>query len=184
MTVRIDDRIYARRQQRKARGVQPLVVKANDKKKRRYPSTAHGTHAGPMDVDAAQREGRKGRKDKSQVTCFNCGKKGHFKNECRSKKAEWKPVPGKENATIDAATVRITEVAAASYTQDDLDDAIDQHLDSEAGSNDTSESEQPNQRVAFNEPITGDDIATRAARQLAESWGFQLTQDEEGQWKT
>jgi hypothetical protein len=72
-----------------------------------------------MDVSATQTK-EDTKRDKSGVTCFNCGKKGHFRRECRSAKKNWKPVPGKEIAVIDKDT-RVMEVAAASYTQDDLE---------------------------------------------------------------
>lgn len=132
MAIRIDERQYARKQQKKgAKTYHADGHKTNDKKKRQYKSTASGTHAGPMDVDAIQKAGKKDNAgDKSGITCYNCGKKGHFKHDCQSKK-EWRPVPGKETATIDEVKkgVRFQEVAAASYTQDDLEIDIDQALE-------------------------------------------------------
>lgn len=44
-------------------------------------------------------------KDKSQVECFNCGKKGHYKSECRSKKPEYQkgkiPQPKKKVRVVE-----------------------------------------------------------------------------------
>ncbi|RYP86989.1 hypothetical protein DL770_004838 [Monosporascus sp. CRB-9-2] len=113
MTIRIDDRLYARKQQRKGKSSPAQVYKANDRKKRQHASTSYGTYPGAMDVDATQRD--QARKDKSSATCFNCGKKGHFKREYRSPRRDWKPVPKTEAATIDKHT-RVVETAAASYT--------------------------------------------------------------------
>ncbi|RYP54675.1 hypothetical protein DL768_000611 [Monosporascus sp. mg162] len=87
MTIRIDDRLYARKQQRKGKSSPAQVYKANDRKKRQHASTSYGTHPGAMDVDATQRD--QARKDKSSVTRFNCGKKGHFKRECRRIAEVW-----------------------------------------------------------------------------------------------
>ncbi|AEO55656.1 hypothetical protein MYCTH_2049971, partial [Thermothelomyces thermophilus ATCC 42464] len=53
--------------------------------------------------------------DKSNVTYYNYGKKGHYKRECQSPKKEWKPVPRKEIADINETTKNITKVVATSY---------------------------------------------------------------------
>jgi hypothetical protein len=184
MAIRIDDRLYSRRQERKgARTYQPGTHnKPNDKKKRQHQSTSYGTHSGPMDVSAAQAQwaGKKdGAKDKSGITCYNCGKKGHFKRDCRSKK-DWRKVPGKETATIDRATqeVRIREVAAASYTQDDLENDIDRTLEREDELTDS----------ACEGDVGTDDQGEVAppffAQQMAQQWGLALVQQEDGHWRT
>jgi hypothetical protein len=132
--IRIDDRLFARKQQKKGHG--RLVVgtdnhqgsHANHGKKRQYKSTSYGTHAGPMDVDATQRAGPV-RRDKTDVTCYGCGKKGHFKRDCRSsKKNGWKPVQGRAETAAITKHTPVVEVSAASYTQDDFEDAVDREL--------------------------------------------------------
>ncbi|AEO60856.1 hypothetical protein MYCTH_2129999 [Thermothelomyces thermophilus ATCC 42464] len=113
--IRIDDRLYIREQQKRGR-INGTTVKANDKKKRAYVSTSYRTHPGAIDVDAAQKQDqKKTTKDKSNVTCYNYGKKGHYKQECRSPKKGWKPTPGKEITAIDETTKDVIEVAATSY---------------------------------------------------------------------
>ena len=72
-----------------------------------------------MDVDATQRQwnNKKGTSSgKNEVTCFNYGKKGYYKRDYRSPRKDWRPVLGRETATIDKAKVRVIDITAVSYT--------------------------------------------------------------------
>ena len=87
-----------------------------------------------MDIGATQwTEKPSGDRDKTSITYYNCGKKSHVKRNYRSKK-EWRPVLGKETATIEEVkkVARVKEIAAASYIQEDLEDAMDWDNDLEA----------------------------------------------------
>ena len=186
--IRIDDRLYARKQQRKGQGklVVAGVNHANQGKKR-HDSTAYGAHAGPMDVDAAQTRwsGRQDQqRDKSTVTCYNCGRKGHYKRDCRSTQKKWTPVPGREAATIEKKT-RFKEVAAASYTQDDLEDDEDRarYYDEWDGGRtpDEEEEEYARQREAdaAQEELR---LAEKEARRLRSSNGRMIERESATTW--
>jgi hypothetical protein len=122
MAIRIDDRQYARKQQRQGKDRQ-FKPQANDKKKRSARYAVHGTHAGPMDTSAVQKGPSPTRRDRSDITCYGCGKKGHIKSECRSsKKSGWKPAPRQETATIDKHTrvVECSMVNSEAWYDDDF----------------------------------------------------------------
>ena len=89
MAIRIDERQYERRRERKNQG---WVWPKKDKKPKDKPSTSYGSQRGPMELDATQRDSKK--KDKwdwkekknqryNDGKCYNCDKAGYFVRECR-----------------------------------------------------------------------------------------------------
>ncbi|KAK3896365.1 hypothetical protein C8A05DRAFT_20640 [Staphylotrichum tortipilum] len=134
----------------------------NDKHKRHHPSTSYGHHRGPMDVDANQKDFRP-RKDKSSVTCFNCGKQGHYKRECHEpKKNGWRPVPGKEVATIEKGVPFIEVSAHDAYhnPEDAIDhESQDTQEDSTAPDNGLGDREQHDARKDTRARIAAQELA-------------------------
>jgi hypothetical protein len=89
--IRLDDKIFARQQEKKSRANtgKPRTQYANNNRyygRNNRQRTSHGTAAGPMEIDAVQKATR---------VCYNCGKPGHFMNECKFPRKDWKPVPAK-----------------------------------------------------------------------------------------
>lgn len=92
LAIKIDERLYERLLEKKGKFV---PRGANTKAKRDLPEWRNDYY-GPqkMQLDATQgkpgskgqKKGQKKSKDKSQVECYGCGKKGHYKNECKARK--------------------------------------------------------------------------------------------------
>ncbi|KAM0712543.1 hypothetical protein Q7P37_011640 [Cladosporium fusiforme] len=92
LAIKIDERLYERLLEKKGKFV---PRGANTKAKRDLPEWRND-YFGPqkMQLDATQgkpgskgqKKGQKKSKDKSQVECYGCGKKGHYKNECKARK--------------------------------------------------------------------------------------------------
>ncbi|KAL6355117.1 hypothetical protein LRP88_11363 [Fusarium phalaenopsidis] len=81
MTIKIDNRQFERRMEKSNKGrIWGNKNNANQSRRREQTrgNTSYGTHAGPMELGAAQ-------KDSKDIECYYCHKKGHKANECRKK---------------------------------------------------------------------------------------------------
>ena len=146
-----------------------------------------------MDVDAIQQSNRS---RFSNMTCYNCGRRGHLKRDCRAPKKRWQPVPGKETATVEGKE-RVVEIAAASYTQEDFEDDVERGLrygddviegTEEAGSGrdslpagSISDSDTETDLLATDPE--GEYAPNIVFLRLAEERGLSLRQDRRGTWK-
>lgn len=92
LAIKIDTRIFELQLERKGRY---SPGNANTKAKRDVPEWRDNYYGlQKMQLDATQgkpgskgqKKGQKKSKDKSQVECYGCGKKGHYKNECKARK--------------------------------------------------------------------------------------------------
>ncbi|KAL6362465.1 hypothetical protein LRP88_03747 [Fusarium phalaenopsidis] len=84
MTIKIDNRQFERRMEKSNKGrIWGNKNNANQSRRREQTrgNTSYGTHAGPMELGAAQ-------KDSKDIECYYCHKKGHKANECRKKQRD------------------------------------------------------------------------------------------------
>ncbi len=85
--VRIDNRNFARAQEKRGKGGQPWLTtghRSNTGKSRQALSTAYGTHAGPMELDVTgQKKLSKDKRERRrrERLCFECGKPGHMASQ-------------------------------------------------------------------------------------------------------
>ncbi len=71
IAIRIDDRQYVRKQQRKGKDNLSQAYRSNDKKKRHYYSTVYRTYVEPMDTSAIQRSLGLVKQGKADIVYFN-----------------------------------------------------------------------------------------------------------------
>ena len=116
LVVRIDNRLYERKMERKGQQPvhRPMIANSGKKRQSDQPfrrnndgwrnKTSYGDHAGPMDLDATHHS-----KPKFDGECYNCGKKGHPARFCTEPKKprQWKPVPERRTNAIQRGTTAL-----------------------------------------------------------------------------
>jgi hypothetical protein len=88
LAVQIDEVLFQREQEKKGQRGQRYL--SNQTKRRDPPSsTASGTHAGPMELGNYEPQ-RQERKDRKDIVCYNCNKKGHISRNCKAPRKQKK----------------------------------------------------------------------------------------------
>jgi hypothetical protein len=116
MAVGIVNRLHKRLQQKQQnpRSLPKLQNRFNDRKiwQKLPKSTAYGTHAGHMNVDAAQKTGQ------NEITYYDCGQKGRVKKNCKPPYKSRKPAPRNESAAAEKDT---RETSMTEWLSDETD---------------------------------------------------------------
>lgn len=95
LALKIDERYYERQMEKRGGNFSRGNGQANTRARREVPAWRDDYYGlQKMQLDAThgkpgskgQKKGQKKSKDKSQVECYGCGKKGHYKNECKARK--------------------------------------------------------------------------------------------------
>ncbi|KAJ3459939.1 hypothetical protein MRS44_016012 [Fusarium solani] len=86
--VKIDNRNFARRQEKKGNYGQPQYKAKNQSNhgQKREPDTSHGTEPGPMNMGNVQKGRERKPRDISRIKCYNCNKYGHYSSNCEQPK--------------------------------------------------------------------------------------------------
>lgn len=87
--VKIDNRQFERRMEKKGQYAPRQQNKSNQGKKRGNPPTSYGTAPGPMELGGTRQGYNR------NIKCYNCNGRGHIARHCKKQKQErnWTPVP-------------------------------------------------------------------------------------------
>lgn len=93
IAVRIDNRLYERRMERRHRGTTWRPPTHHQQRRANQGARRHDPYGPmPMELDATAEykkyDKKKVRFDKATIECYNCHKKGHYAKECKSPKQE------------------------------------------------------------------------------------------------